>query len=641
MKRWFLPSLAFLALAIVHTGIAGAQDDSAAVADSVARFSWPGTALATALSYVRLTPDDITLRSDFVPRDSCRLVQVDSLMINPRRSPEYLESAAATVFAQAAQEGRLQWPDLLSLISSVMEPPSYTPVAGDTLHIPASLFQSSPAWMDWLPILQTTLSESGWIDTVLNGLNADDRQFVLERTPEFLLEDEADKDKSEAYLDSIQKVEDQYALRFASLAGNIRWRWIQTHGSALLHELMPLVPSSPPRGLIASTELQRVPTPFGDILLGTGGDDFYTGDAVLIIDPGGNDRYALTPRAPGMNRMIIDYGGNDEYSAPEGNDIAAARFAWSVLIDRNGDDAYRAGSYSIGCGWFGIGALFDFQGRDAYTGDICTEGAGAFGIGLLYDGGKGADQYTGRQFAQGFGYAAGLGILADGGGNDIYTAGGKYVSILNYTDHYYSLSQGFGLGFRPHFSGGIGLLLDRSGNDIYIADIFGQACSYWWAFGGIYDGAGNDHYIAYQYAQGSATHLTTGCLLDVSGDDRYESKGVSQGCGHDWASGMLIDMAGNDRYTASDLSQAAGSANGIGTLIDMAGDDGYYVISSANTQGYGNPRREYGSIGLFLDLGGNDRYDGPGRDSTVWLSNSKWGVGVDADSLWLIEAEEK
>ncbi|MCK4386445.1 MAG: hypothetical protein KAW52_09295, partial [candidate division Zixibacteria bacterium] len=78
-----------------------------------------------------------------------------------------------------------------------------------------------------------------------------------------------------------------------------------------------------------------------------------------------------------------------------------------------------------------------------------------------------------------------------------------------------------------------------------------------------------------------------------------------------------------------DLSQGAGSANGIGMLIDEDGDDGYYVEKKHNTQGYGNPRRDYGSVGIFLDLSGNDHYDGNGKDSTWWTIPSKWGVGID------------
>jgi hypothetical protein len=118
-------------------------------------------------------------------------------------------------------------------------------------------------------------------------------------------------------------------------------------------------------------------------------------------------------------------------------------------------------------------------------------------------------------------------------------------------------------------------------------------------------------------------------LVDEAGDDIYFSKGVSQGCGHDLAGGLLWDLDGNDTYTAYDLSQGAGSANGLGILFDGTGLDRYYVKSALNTQGYGNPRREYGSIGLFLDGGGADRYDGPGADSTWWQVPSLWGVGID------------
>jgi hypothetical protein len=635
-----LTILTLLVAGIANTSPA-ADSTSTAPADSLDSFQWPETEIATALSYIRLTSDDLNLRSDYLPRDSCRLPQVDALMENPRSAPDFLRQSAATVFADATEGSvhvLVRWPDMRYLLAGMDEAKPYGQGAADSMSIPIDFFQSSPEWMAFLEPLQAALSESGWIDTVLNGFSPDDRRFVLERTPEFLLEDEADKDKSAEYLDSLQQAEDKDAVRFASLAGDIRWQWVHSHGNALVRDLLALLPSAPPRALTGPTAPdgpQSIPTPFGTIILGTPGADEYRGDAVLIIDPGGDDRYALSPLPAGANRLIVDYGGNDEYSAPQGHDLGSARFGWSVLIDRNGDDSYRAGSFSLGAGWFGIGALFDLHGSDIYTGDIFTQGAGAFGIGLLYDSGGDTDQYTGRLFAQGMGFAAGLGILADAGGNDIYTAGGKYEDILRYRDHFLSLSQGFGYGLRPHFSGGIGLLLDQNGNDIYIADIFGQACSYWWAFGGMYDGGGNDHYIAFQYAQGSATHLTAGCLLDIAGDDRYESKGVSQGCGHDWSSGMLIDLAGNDRYTANDLSQAAGSANGIGALIDVKGDDGYYVVSSVNTQGYGNPRREYGSVGLFLDLGGNDRYDGPGKDGTVWIGTSRWGVGVDADSMWL------
>ncbi|UCD93468.1 MAG: hypothetical protein JSU69_06755, partial [Candidatus Zixiibacteriota bacterium] len=186
---------------------------------------------------------------------------------------------------------------------------------------------------------------------------------------------------------------------------------------------------------------------------------------------------------------------------------------------------------------------------------------------------------------------------------------------------------------RPYMSGGIGGIVDFKGNDNYISDIFGQGASYWWALGMIYDSSGNDQYISYQYAQGSGTHMSVGILLDEDGDDFYRGKGLMQGCGHDYACGLILDRNGNDIYQADDLSQAAGSANGFGILIDDRGDDAYYVMKTHNTQGYGNPRRDFGSIGLFLDLSGADKYDGNGSDNSYWKTDSKWGGGMDIDFI--------
>jgi hypothetical protein len=106
---------------------------------------------------------------------------------------------------------------------------------------------------------------------------------------------------------------------------------------------------------------------------------------------------------------------------------------------------------------------------------------------------------------------------------------------------------------------------------------------------------------------------------------------VSQGCGHDLAIGILHDLAGDDNYTCHDLSQAAGNANGIGVLFDDSGNDSYLVRNPVNTQGYGDLRRDYGSVGIFLDCGGRDSYSGRGKDNT-WWSASNYGIGVDTES---------
>jgi hypothetical protein len=155
----------------------------------------------------------------------------------------------------------------------------------------------------------------------------------------------------------------------------------------------------------------------------------------------------------------------------------------------------------------------------------------------------------------------------------------------------------------------------------------------------IYDSTGNDNYQSFQYAQGAATHMTLGILIDEWGQDVYQGKGLMHGVGHDYSCAIILDRHGDDIYTAYDLSQGAGSANGAGILIDNEGDDRYFVKSVSNTQGYGNPRRDFGSIGLFLDLGGEDDYSGNGQDNHYWRSDSKWGGGMDVE-LFLPDTTE-
>ncbi|HUU46665.1 MAG TPA: hypothetical protein VM118_13115, partial [Acidobacteriota bacterium] len=50
-------------------------------------WQWPAPAVDQALSYIRLVPDDMNLRDDYVSRDGCRLDVVDRLMRDPVSTP--------------------------------------------------------------------------------------------------------------------------------------------------------------------------------------------------------------------------------------------------------------------------------------------------------------------------------------------------------------------------------------------------------------------------------------------------------------------------------------------------------------------------------------------------------------------------
>lgn len=362
------------------------------------------------------------------------------------------------------------------------------------------------------------------------------------------------------------------------------------------------------------------------IAIGDAGKNIYNGHFDLIIDIGGDDVYNMSNEILTRNNFscIMDFAGNDFYNTYSDFGLAGAVFSTSMIFDKAGNDIYKSQRGSLGAAIGGIGLLYDEAGDDIYEGNSFSQGAACFGIGLLYDR-NGNDTYIANTCSQAFGMTQGIGSIVDEKGNDSYLISPRALDIGRYEDHYVSMCQGYGLGLRPYYAGGIGLLLDCEGNDIYNTDIFGQGGGYWYALGMLIDKKGNDKYNGYQYSQGAGIHLAIGLLQDDEGWDFYQSNGVSQGCGHDYGFGMLFDQKGNDNYSAYSLSQGAGNANGIGMFIDEEGRDGYLNKEPGNCRGYGNPRREYGSLGIFLDGSGTDFYSEPGYDST--LSNgSLWGT---------------
>jgi hypothetical protein len=365
----------------------------------------------------------------------------------------------------------------------------------------------------------------------------------------------------------------------------------------------------------------------GPVVVGGWGENTYDGAFALILDMGGDDTYNLTYDPAVSFGLIVDREGNDTYESEDRAAVAGAIFGTSIIMDLAGDDCYRAGDLSLGAGIFGAGLLYDGGGVDTYTSGTFSQGAGFVGMGILCDA-AGNDCYTAGMQSQAFGYVGGTGIILDQAGNDTYLTSMSEADILRYDDHYLTLSQGCAFGYRPDYSGGIGLLIESEGNDLYSSDIFGQGVGYWFCVGAIVDRAGHDCYRSYQYAQGAGIHLAFGLLSDESGDDYYVSKGVSQGCGHDLSLGLLADFSGNDCYTAVDLSQGAGNANGTGILYDADGVDSYSAKNKVNVNGYGDYRREFGSIGLQIDSRGADFYSARGENQALWESG-KYGLGVD------------
>ena len=391
----------------------------------------------------------------------------------------------------------------------------------------------------------------------------------------------------------------------------------------------------------------------GKILIGTPGDDvWYLDDwdsVSLIIDPGGNDVYYGQVAIAGNIRdeenplvsVALDFGGDDTYLSDGARSNASGVLGIAIQVDYAGNDVYRAGDMSLACGLFGVGIFRDHDGNDIYDAGMLVEGAGATGLGLMMDN-SGNDDYRAALYAQGMGYVRGWGMLTDRDGFDNYWAGGVYDDFPRYPVSNISLSQGFAIGIRPAASGGVGILHDRNGNDFYSTEVYGQGVSYWFSVGALIDDNGNDWYQAQQYAQGSGIHLSSGILLDRGGIDRYSSHACTQGFGHDLAVGWLIDEGGNDFYTGNSLAQGSGNANGVGILIDRGGNDGYFGRSPDQCTGHGNLARDYGSIGVLVDIAGHDTYTDHRAGDGNWWSKMYWGAGIDVgDDWWDIELDEE
>ena len=598
--------------------------------------------------YLGLTVEDFSFRLDYTEPDSFRLEVVSDLMERPLGMIDYAASLkTAYVKSQPEILASILFQDLKRQ-GQQERGSAYFPESSE-MERTYNLYYTDPG-------LGQLLSRAAYyIDLVLpkssqkalKELSKEQRAFLKQQFKELLVIHESEEFLSVEAIDSLDNAELAYAEQFAEFGRLYDKDPIMAAGIDMTremileaHNLQSKIASGAvkPREIVSanafvpdnadmSSYLGRQP----GWVVGGPGNDYYDGDYKFILDFGGDDLYDLKydPDNP-HPVIIIDLSGNDVYRGQSDFVIGSGCLSAGILIDLEGNDIYSAQSFSLGSGYFGFGLLYDAEGNDEYNGDSFLQGAGSFGLGLLIDE-AGRDSYRAALNAQGFAFTEGCGLLYDTEGNDDYYAGGKYKDILRYTDHYYSFGQGFAIGLRPILSGGIGALIDREGNDSYYTDIFGQASSYWWSLGFIYDESGNDSYHSFQYAQGAATHMSDGILIDDSGNDTYFSKGVSQGCGHDYSCGILLDRAGDDTYTAYDLSQAAGSANGFGLLIDNFGDDRYFIKNPLNSQGYGNPRREYGSIGLFIDMGGTDQYSGNGRDNFYWITDSKWGGGMDIE----------
>ncbi len=321
----------------------------------------------------------------------------------------------------------------------------------------------------------------------------------------------------------------------------------------------------------------------------------------ILIDVAGDDVYKVESQdqvAFGTGifgyAYLVDLKGNDQYT---GGSLTqgVGLFGVGALADKSGEDIYDGYVGAQGAGIFGIGVLSDFDGRDEYHCYQMGQGYGfTMGIGVLVDR-AGDDHYRAEDedivfpspqteehnanlaqgvgfgkradFVDGHSWAGGHGFLIDGAGDDIYDAG--------------LFAQGCAYWYA------IGLLCDVSGNDVYNGIWYVQGSGAHFGLGILLESAGNDVYNAeMNMAQGAGHDFTLGMLIEEAGDDAYNAPNLSLGGGNANGIGIFWDKLGDDEYNctaAMTLGRANRAGRGglrdyintIGLFLDTGGDDSY------------------------------------------------------------------
>jgi hypothetical protein len=404
-----------------------------------------------------------------------------------------------------------------------------------------------------------------------------------------------------------------------------------------------------------------------EIATGMGGITLFGGDGapmagpiLLAVNTGGDNRYRLDPEHASLGTafsVVLDTHGDDAYLSGEFDrplaesasrrprdrrpGVAGALLGVSVVWDARGDDLYRSHAPGLGSGRFGFALLHDGAGDDLYDAYADSQGFGMFGGGILEDL-AGDDRYFGFYQVQGAGQTGGFGLLLDRAGDDRYVAHPDVLDFPSAQDAKtnVSMAQGAGNGRRADFldgnslAGGIGVLFDAAGDDAYRGGVFCQGVGYWEGVGALWDGGGNDAYDGVWYAMGASAHFAVGYLEDLAGDDAYNAThNMALGAGHDFGIGILIDRAGDDRYRGPNLSFGAGNANGLGWFADLAGNDSYessgLTLGAAADAPPGTLRERALTLGLFMDLGGVDRFPEtapwarPGATEVRWTRRNR------------------
>jgi len=251
------------------------------------------------------------------------------------------------------------------------------------------------------------------------------------------------------------------------------------------------------------------------VLYDDGGDDTYLGEAGvqgaasmgigLFMDVDGDDVHETFTDSQGFGYLQAvgiawDGGGNDVwYANPGKEEDGGTTIYYSPQLPGNGNSTFGQGA-GFGMRWDsegtflsgGVGILRDASGDDAYTAGTFAQGSGYWqAVGLLLDG-DGADEYDAYYYVQGGAahYAAGV-LLDDGAGDDRLNT--------NMTPNYMMIGAGH------DFS--VGVYVNEAGDESYVYAGLAGGASNCQGIGLFVENDGTDDYqISSTYSTGLGNH---------------------------------------------------------------------------------------------------------------------------------------
>ena len=397
------------------------------------------------------------------------------------------------------------------------------------------------------------------------------------------------------------------------------------------------------------------PTQLISLALDLSGDDIYEGGAGtqgagitgigILLDAAGNDRYEAKSYAQGGAQFgfgaLIDLGGNDVYHADHSAQGSAA-FGVGLLLDAAGDDRYEILADGQGYGGpGGVGVLADRMGNDIYRAEPDARKSGRPSFGTEFSASAAQGVGVARCcFTASYGrfWAGGLGALIDIEGDDTYIAG--------------NWSQGAGYWF------GTGILYDGMGNDHYEGGSVTQAAAVHYAIGALLDEGGDDVHVIRGNGLAFAHDVGIALFVAIGGNDHYTILGP--GTGNRYRSPLIdvpVSTASGEARDRSPLIGGPGfgysrDRSPLALFVDIGGDD-VYEAPAEPPPGFYKSRNDYhpgyalyepgfaasadatggitdpvgrlipsfaytSSLGIFLDVGGNDTYRGYIAKGDVW-----------------------